>query len=123
MQEGKVEEAYKVIQSFPDKIQQSRVMMDRAITLSQLVSEEEYNKQLSRLAKYHGDDPAAQFMLIDYYAENDIQQALVAFDQMVDWFKGLERQNDVVFEKSDFEDNPEFYGSFMESEAYKTWLK
>ncbi len=67
MTSGDFEGAYKIVQSFPEDVRNSRAMLDRAIVLSQRISDEEYQKQLGLLAKHHGDSDTTQFMLIDYY--------------------------------------------------------
>jgi tetratricopeptide (TPR) repeat protein len=64
---GKFREAYALIDTLPDDIKNKRVMIDFSILLSQQFSEEEYQKQLSRLDKYYGNDSTTAFILIDHY--------------------------------------------------------
>lgn len=67
---GKYKEAYKLLESFPESIKKRRTIIDAAIPLSQHISDHEYLKQLSMLAKYYGSDDSTVFTLIDYYFLN-----------------------------------------------------
>jgi tetratricopeptide (TPR) repeat protein len=67
---GKFKEAYDLVESFPDEVKNTRVMIDLAILLSQSVNDDEYRKQLSRLEKYFGNDDSTLFLLIDHHFFN-----------------------------------------------------
>ncbi len=64
---GEFEKAYRAINRLPDVVRNNKAIVDISIQLSQGISESVYDDELRRLAKYHSEDPAAVFMLIDYY--------------------------------------------------------
>lgn len=67
-QQNKFSEAYMAYESLPENIRNSRLMITIAINLISFQNDADiYKKLLTRLARHHADDPAAAFMLIDYY--------------------------------------------------------
>ena len=65
----------------PERIQNTRFMIDTAIQLAGHINDQEYQKQLEKLEKYYGDDPTTSFALIDYhFLKQDFTKALKAIN-------------------------------------------
>lgn len=86
-QAGEIQKAYDLINQLPDEIKNQRVMVDLSIILSQSLSDDEYKKQLKRLATYFGDDPTTQFMLVDHHVlTGDLKSTLNALQNVTQRF-------------------------------------
>lgn len=79
---GDPEKAYEVLNKLPEKLTQSRFIIDMGIVFAQQLNDTEYMKQLSNLNKYYGDNESTAFMLIDYhFMNNDLDAALRGADK------------------------------------------
>lgn len=79
--------AYKTIMALPEAVRKDRAIIDVAIQLGQLYREDAYYFQLSELAKYYGDDPSTQFILVDHhYIQGDFVGAHKSIDQVINLF-------------------------------------
>ena len=80
----KYAEALALLKQLPEPLATSRIMLSAQITTAALANlSDEYDRALSQMAKYHSDDPAASFMLMDYYfLRKDVPQVLKALDTM-----------------------------------------
>lgn len=77
--QGKFAEAHDILQSLPDSVRDSEIIVSMSIMLSSNISDELYRADLNRLAKLYGDKPRFSFMLIDhYFYEEDFTNALKA---------------------------------------------
>ncbi|MFT6270018.1 MAG: hypothetical protein ACJAVV_002846 [Alphaproteobacteria bacterium] len=85
--EQKFVEAYNLLKTLSPELQRSRTILSSTLVFSQSVSDEAYFEELKTLAKYHGDGPDLQFMLVDYYTLiEDYNKALAALDSVEDRF-------------------------------------
>lgn len=75
---GKYAEALEVYKQLPEPIANSRLMLTlRASTANLANNPEEHDRALTTMAKLFANDPAASFMLIDYYyARKDAPELL-----------------------------------------------
>ncbi len=81
---GKYKDAYGLVETLPDDIKNSRVVIDVAILLAQGVNDDEYRKQLTRLEKYYGDDDSTRFILVDhYYFTHQFTKMQAALDRLI----------------------------------------
>jgi tetratricopeptide (TPR) repeat protein len=79
---GKYAEALPFFRKLPEPIASSRVMLTVWASTANLANvPEEYDRALSRMAERYADDPAAAFMLMDYYfTKQDSKQLLRTID-------------------------------------------
>lgn len=84
---GNYADAYGLLQSLPEELRSSRIIVSASLAISQLISDEEYQKQLSLLDQYYGDDESTEFMLIDHhvYLEN-YDKAINSIDRVISRF-------------------------------------
>jgi len=81
---GKYDEALDLVKHLPEPLVNSRVMLTtRASVAIYAKRTDEYYLALAQIAKRYSTDPAASFMLMDYYyKQHDIPQVLRALDTM-----------------------------------------
>lgn len=80
---GKYREGYALLQTLPEDVQNSRVLIDLGLLFTQKISDDEYRKQLSKLDKYYGHDDSTVFILIDhYYFTHEFTKMLSALDRL-----------------------------------------
>ena len=65
--ENNYQQAYDQLEALPEGVKTSRYMIDIGVQVSGAISDELYEKQLSRLEKHYGNDPSTSFSLIDYH--------------------------------------------------------
>lgn len=84
---NKNKEAYHLIESFPDNIKNQRVIIDLSVQLAQLINDDEYRKQLSRLDKFYGTEETTTFILIDhYYYTGEYSKAISAINRIINLY-------------------------------------
>ena len=58
---------YKFVEQLPDELRNRPEINHMAISFAERISDELYQTELARFAKYHGHQPSNAFMLIDHY--------------------------------------------------------
>jgi tetratricopeptide (TPR) repeat protein len=82
--EKKYAEAYHLIKGMPLNIRTQRIILDLAIQLSQAIDDKAYYQQLELLEKYHGNDPSAAFMLIDFhFSQGNMDKVIRSIDKAI----------------------------------------
>ncbi len=75
--------ALDIIDQFPEKIRNTRAIVNIGLELSMMISEPLYRRELERLAKHHGNDPTVVFYLIDhYFLREQYEDALDAIENL-----------------------------------------
>ena len=82
MREGEYSEALVIFNQLPDKVRNSRIFLTIGINIANKLQDNDlYSRMLTDMATYHADDPAAAFMLLDYYyLQGDMKKALRSVD-------------------------------------------
>lgn len=81
------QQAYEIIEALPGAIKNSRVMIDNSVQLAQLINDDEYRRQLTRLDRYFGKDETTTFILIDHHFYNkDYNKAQSSIDRLIKRF-------------------------------------
>ncbi|MEN7343111.1 MAG: hypothetical protein AAAFM81_09205 [Pseudomonadota bacterium] len=108
-QQGRLQEAYDLIDNFPSTVRNHRLVIVNAIQVASRLDDELYLKELSRLAQHHGENPKVTFALLDhYFFKGDYEAASKALDLMAktygdDGLVNVFRAN-IAFEQSDMEE-------------------
>lgn len=104
---GDFADAYSKLTSLPLEVQSTQVISMLKVHYANLISEEEYFKQLTLLDKYHGDKPELFFMLIDYYFYTDkFDRAFSSLEKLQKRFKNESEvsylQSIICYSKKDY---------------------
>ena len=86
---GENEKAFRLLQTLPPEVRNQKELLIVSISLTSVLDEELYRKELSKLDKHHGNDPRLAFMLIDHYFYTE------------DWDKAISALKTVKHEWSD----------------------
>ena len=82
VREGQGEQALEIYRGLPEKARQEKVFLLIRLSAAQTISEEEHAEAIEDFRKYHPNDAALDFLLIDgYVLKKDFEKALGCIDR------------------------------------------